>query len=101
MSKNFNIPKQVIYVCTGSKCKRKGGKDLSRTFRDLAKQNGLRDDVEIIRTECTDRCDFAPVLSFQPQNIWLHKVSEFQGRQLFQEHILNYPQKQNPSDPEV
>ena len=87
MSKPFNIPQQVIYICTGSKCKKAGGKELCRIFRDQAKYAGLKDTVEIIKTDCTDRCKFAPVLSFQPQNVWLHNVSEYQAPQLFQQYI--------------
>ena len=101
MSKVIKTPNQVIYVCTGSKCKKRGGKDLSKSFRDLAKQAGLKDDVEIIKTDCTDRCKYGPIVSFQPQNIWLQEVSEFQSRPLFQEYVLNPTQKQNPSNPEA
>ena len=91
MSKVFKTPQQVIYVCTGSKCKKKGGKELSKIFRDLAKTAGLKDTVEIIKTDCTDRCKFAPVLSIQPQNIWLHEVNETMGRQIFNQYITAAP----------
>ena len=87
MNKPFSIPDQVIYICTGSKCKKRGGKELCKLFRDQAKSAGLKNTVEIIKTDCTDRCDFAPVLSFQPQNIWLHHVAEYQVSQLFRQHL--------------
>jgi hypothetical protein len=48
MSK-FHVPDKVLYVCTGR---------------------------EIIRIECTDRCDYAPVCSISPGNIWLKEYSE-------------------------
>jgi NADH:ubiquinone oxidoreductase subunit E len=101
MSKAFKTPTQVIYVCTGSKCKKKGGKDLIKAFRDLAKGAGLKDEVEIIKTDCTDRCKYAPIVSFQPQNIWLQEVPELRARQLFQEYVLSPAQKQNPPSPEA
>ena len=101
MSKSFKTPTQVIYVCTGSKCKKRGGKDLSKIFRELAKGAGLKDEVEIIKTDCTDRCKYAPIVSFQPQNIWLQEVPEIRARQLFQEYVLQPAQKQNPSSPEA
>ena len=97
MSKPFNIPQQVIYICTGSKCKKAGGKELCRIFRDQAKYAGLKDTVEIIKTDCTDRCKFAPVLSFQPQNVWLHNVSEYQAPQLFQQYIQSGSAKSGSS----
>lgn len=91
MSKGFNTPDKVIYVCTGSKCKKKGGKDIGRTLRSMIKDLGLKDQVEIIKTECTDRCDFAPVMCFQPDNIWLERTSEFEAIQTFKEQVLNKP----------
>ena len=89
MSKSFNIPDKVIYVCTGSKCKKKGGKDLSKLFRGMIKEMGLKGQVEVIKTDCTDRCDFAPVVSMQPDNAWLPYTDEQKAKQAFQEHILN------------
>ncbi|MFT2010153.1 (2Fe-2S) ferredoxin domain-containing protein [Pontibacter sp. 13R65] len=89
MSKGFDIPDKVIYVCTGSKCKKKGGKDIARMFRSMIKDMGLKNTVEIVKTDCTDRCDFAPVMSMQPDNAWLHHVNERQAQQAFQDHIIN------------
>jgi (2Fe-2S) ferredoxin len=100
MSKVFKTPQQVIYVCTGSKCKKKGGKELSKLFRNMAKAAGLKDTVEIIKTDCTDRCKFAPVMSIQPQNIWLHDVNEAMAGQIFNQHIGNPTKTENPSVPE-
>lgn len=100
MSKAFRIPKQVIYVCTGSKCKKRGGKELSKLFRSQNKAAGLKDVVEIIKTDCTDRCKFGPIISLQPQNMWLQEVTEGMARQVYQEQILHPGLKQNPSEPE-
>ena len=98
MSKVFKTPQQVIYVCTGSKCKKKGGKEISKLFRGMAKEAGFKDSVEIIKTDCTDRCKFAPVMSIQPQNIWLHDVNEFMAGQLFNQYISKPSKTENPSD---
>lgn len=104
MSKPFNIPSQVLYICTGSKCKKRGGKELCKLFRDQVKSSGLKDTVEIIKTDCTDRCKFAPVMSIQPQNIWLHDVSEYQAAQLFQQYVQTYqasPESPLSSSPDI
>ena len=75
MSK-FYIPEQVVYVCVGSKCAKKGGKDLYKSLKAYLKYTGKKQHVEIIKVECSDRCKFAPVLSIQPDNIWLKEYSE-------------------------
>ncbi|MFD1629444.1 (2Fe-2S) ferredoxin domain-containing protein [Pseudopedobacter beijingensis] len=72
----FTIPNQIIYVCTGSKCGKKGGKDCYKELKSYIKNNKMKRDTEVIRIECSDRCKFAPVLNFQPQNIWLKEYSE-------------------------
>ena len=67
----------------------------------MAKDAGFKDTVEIIKTDCTDRCEFAPVMSIQPQNIWLHDVNENMAGQLFKEYIGKPGKTKNPSDPEI
>ena len=91
MSKNFKTPDKVIYVCTGDKCKKRGGKENGKALRNLIKEMGLKGRVEVVKTECTDRCDFAPVMCFQPDNYWMHHVTEQQAFQAFKEHVLDKP----------
>ncbi|WP_242916538.1 (2Fe-2S) ferredoxin domain-containing protein [Pontibacter liquoris] len=95
MSKSFNAPDKVIYVCTGSKCKKKGGKDLSKLFRSMIKEMGLKDKVEVIKTDCTDRCDFAPVVAMQPDNAWLPQMTDEKAKEAFQEHIIHRNPKES------
>lgn len=88
MSNSFKTPDKVIYVCTGSKCKKKGGKDLSKLFRELIKEAGLKGQVEVVKTDCTDRCDFAPVICLQPHNAWMPHTTEEKAKAAFRAHIL-------------
>jgi NADH:ubiquinone oxidoreductase subunit E len=68
MSK-FTVPDKVLYICTGSKCGKRGGKEMYKLAKSYVKHSG--EDIEVIRTECTDRCDYAPVCALQPGNTWL------------------------------
>jgi (2Fe-2S) ferredoxin len=78
MSK-YSIPEKVIYVCVGSKCGKRGGKDLCKLLKHFDKN------LEVIKTECTDRCKIAPVCSIQPGNIWLTEYSERQVLKVLEE----------------
>jgi len=71
----FVVPENVIYICQGSKCSKKGSKELCKHLKHYLKQNGLKNEMEVIVTECTDRCKYAPVLSVQPANIWLKEYN--------------------------
>ena len=70
MSK-FKMPDKVLYVCIGSKCGKRGGKEMYKLVKSLTKHLPHGKDIEVIRTECTDRCDYAPVCAIQPGNTWL------------------------------
>ena len=77
----FSTPEEVIYICTGSKCGKKGGKAMYKLLKSYLKHAKT---IEVIRTDCTDRCKFAPVLCFQPQNVWLKEYSEREVLQLLE-----------------
>lgn len=70
MSK-FTIPTHTLYICTGSKCAKRGGKDAYKAAKSYKKMLPEKVDLEIIRIECTDRCDYAPICTLQPSNAWL------------------------------
>lgn len=46
-----------------------------KNLKHYLKNKGMKDEVELIITECTDRCKFAPVLAAQPANIWLKEYT--------------------------
>ena len=75
MSK-FYIPDKILYVCAGSKCYKKGGKELCKNLKAYTKHRFNKFDVEIIKIECTDRCKLAPILTIQPDNIWITECTE-------------------------
>ncbi len=75
MSK-FSVPDHALYICTGSKCGKRGGKSMYKSAKSYLKHHHAKHEVEVIRTECTDRCDYAPVCAMQPGNTWLKEYSE-------------------------
>lgn len=75
MSK-FPVPDKVLYICTGSKCGKKGGKELYKAAKAYLKHSTDQNNIELIRIECTDRCKFAPVCNIQPGNIWLKEYHQ-------------------------
>ena len=75
MSK-FEIPNKAVFICQGSKCGKRGGKDLYKSLKAYLKYTGKKNEIELIKIECTDRCKFAPILSIQPDNIWLKEYTE-------------------------
>lgn len=89
MSK-FEVPEKVIYMCMGSKCSKRGSKEYYKELKHFLKKNGLKNRIEIIQTECTDRCKFAPVLSAQPANVWLKEYTERELREMVEGMIREH-----------
>ena len=83
----FTVPHIAVFVCTGSKCGKKGGKKMYKNLESFSKHHGYKHEVEVIRTECTDRCDYAPVCSIQPGNTWLKEYSEKEVLKLLHKQI--------------
>lgn len=81
MSK-FTIPEKVLYVCIGSKCGKRGGKEMYKLAKSYIKHLNLKDTIEVVETECTDRCKFAPVCAIQPGNTWLKEYHHKEVLQL-------------------
>ncbi len=89
MGKEGKIPEHVIYICTGSDCRENGSKDIGKKFKKLIKDHDLKGKIEIIKTDCTDRCKIAPVFSIQPQNAWFtQRKSSEQIEEIFKSHLL-------------
>ena len=81
MRKERNTPPKLLYICTGSKCKKHGSKEISKILRRYAKTHGLND-VGIIKTHCTDNCKQGPVVCLQPANAWHFNVDEHKALDL-------------------
>lgn len=82
--KSFSrVPECVFYVCCGSKCKKKGGKQLYKHLKNEVKQRRAREIVQIIKTGCTDRCKKGPIMSVMPKNEWYLEVTEEMAMKIF------------------
>lgn len=88
MSKETIIPEKVLYVCTGSKCKKRGSKNLYKYLKQAINDFVSRKKVNVIQTKCTDRCKLGPIVVLQPNNEWFLHMDEMKGLQLVHEKIL-------------
>lgn len=88
MSKDLSYaPQCILYVCCGSKCKKKGGKHLYKSLKSEVKSLHLKRAVQVIKTGCTDRCKMGPVMAVMPNNEWHFEVSEDKGRKILEKAL--------------
>jgi len=85
--KKIDAPRKVIFICKGKKCCRYS-KDIYKGFKELLKDNGLKKQVDIVETDCTGNCKCAPVISLQPQNIWIGEVDDKDVKNIFKQYLL-------------
>jgi (2Fe-2S) ferredoxin len=89
VSKNFSHPPEcVFYVCCGSKCKKKGGKQLYKHLKGEVKARHLRKKMQVIKTGCTDRCKMGPVMAVMPKNEWHLEVNEEKAMSVFERGLI-------------
>ena len=62
MCKKSNKINQVVMICNGSDCKKKGSKDLYKTCRQSLKTLGCAKETLVVRSECTGLCKQAPIV---------------------------------------
>jgi NADH:ubiquinone oxidoreductase subunit E len=87
MSKDYSYaPECVFYVCCGSKCKKRGGKELYKGMKHWVKENRLRRTLQVIKTGCTDNCKRGPVVAVMPKNQWNFDVTEEKALSLLQDN---------------
>jgi NADH:ubiquinone oxidoreductase subunit E len=77
VSKEFShAPTCILYVCCGSKCKKRGGKHVYKKLKSGVKEKHLKRKVQVIKTGCTDHCKKGPVIAVMPKNEWNFEVNE-------------------------
>jgi NADH:ubiquinone oxidoreductase subunit E len=84
--KKIDAAGKVVYICAGKKCSRHGD-EVYKALKEIIKEKGLKKDVDIIHTECTGNCKCAPVISLQPQNIWIGQVDGKDIKRIFEKYI--------------
>lgn len=71
--KRAGFPEKSIFICDGSKCGKY--KEIRKYLKESLKAKGLKNEVEVFKMDCSDRCKHAPILSVQPANEWYSEIS--------------------------
>lgn len=54
--------RELIFFCTGSDCKKSGGKSIFKELRSECKDGPYKGTLKLIKTKCLDMCKSAPVV---------------------------------------
>jgi NADH:ubiquinone oxidoreductase subunit E len=58
----MQIKRELIFVCTGSDCKKSGAKNLCKELKIATNQEPLKGRCKLIKTKCMDMCKSAPLV---------------------------------------
>ncbi len=89
MKKKLTTPEKIVLVCVGSKCEDKGNKDLVQDLKKIIKKQHLKEVCEVIKVDCFGKCKYAPIISIQPNNIWLSDISQKEIKTKVENAILS------------
>lgn len=82
-----------VQVCLGPRCVMAGAwgiyDELRRSLQDHGLEKAGRKRVISIRTACLQPCNFAPVVSVQPDNIWYGDITKERVQQIVKEHFVD------------
>ncbi|TFV97485.1 (2Fe-2S) ferredoxin domain-containing protein [Algoriphagus kandeliae] len=54
--------RELVFVCTGSDCKKAGAKAIRKHLKEDLKSGPLKGQCKLIQTKCMDLCKSAPVV---------------------------------------
>jgi NADH:ubiquinone oxidoreductase subunit E len=54
--------RKLVFVCTGSDCKKAGSKKISKELKDALAISNLKGQCKLFKTKCMDMCKSAPVV---------------------------------------
>lgn len=77
-----------ILVCGGTGCTSSDSVPIYEGFRKLVDDNGLSDEIKIVKTGCFGLCAQGPIVMFYPDNLMYMQVSPDDVGEIFESHVL-------------
>lgn len=81
------IRSQVL-ICGGTGCTSSGSATLIEEFENRIQENGLADEVKIVRTGCFGLCALGPVVIVYPDGTFYSRVQKEDVAEIVSEHLL-------------
>ncbi len=80
--------KNHILVCAGTGCRASQSEEIVENLKSALEQNGLEQDVQVVRTGCFGFCEKGPVVKMVPDNTFYVSVQPEDATELVLEHII-------------
>jgi NADH:ubiquinone oxidoreductase subunit F (NADH-binding)/(2Fe-2S) ferredoxin/NAD-dependent dihydropyrimidine dehydrogenase PreA subunit len=80
--------KQYILVCGGTACESNQGIALFAALKKAVEENGLVNDVQVVRTGCLGFCEKGPIVKILPQDTFYVEVKPEDAATIVKEHLI-------------
>ena len=80
--------KKHILCCGGTGCQASDSTDIIKNFENLIKENGLENEVKVVKTGCFGFCEKGPIVKIMPDNTFYTQVKPSDAERIFNEHIV-------------
>lgn len=80
--------KNHILVCGGTGCRASQGEEIVQNLNQAIEENGLDNEVQVVRTGCFGFCEKGPVVKMVPDNTFYVHVSPDDAGEIVAEHLI-------------
>ncbi len=80
--------KMHILVCGGTGCLSSGSGQLADNLKNILKEKGMENEVQILKTGCFGFCEKGPIAKILPDNTFYVEVKSEDARELIEEHVI-------------
>ena len=84
----MNIYRSQVLVCGGTGCTSSGSALLIDEFEKQLKENGLYDEVKVVKTGCFGLCALGPIVIVYPEGAFYSMVKKEDVKEIVEEHLL-------------
>ncbi|MBI2563679.1 MAG: (2Fe-2S) ferredoxin domain-containing protein [candidate division NC10 bacterium] len=86
--KDLTRVEQVVFLCQGGGCQRRGAEAITAAIRALITARGYGDRIHTIKTRCVNPCEHGPVVIVYPAGVWYGSVTEDRVAELVERQLI-------------
>ncbi|MCU4176032.1 NADH-ubiquinone oxidoreductase-F iron-sulfur binding region domain-containing protein [Carboxylicivirga sp. N1Y90] len=80
--------KNHVLVCGGTGCRASQGEEIVQNLNQVIEENGIENDVQVVRTGCFGFCEKGPVVKMVPDNTFYVQVKPEDATEIVKEHLV-------------
>ncbi len=87
LAKHTQYRKQVL-VCGGTGCTSSGSKKVLAALEESLKENGIEDEILVVRTGCFGLCSLGPIMIVYPEGSFYSQATPEGVKRIVKEHLV-------------